>query len=136
MCINAQHALANPIYPADFTPAMKQHRKIDLTSYCTGVSRNSGPPPKAYPPGYDGFLVDNADAPRQWKGFTFDITSTYADEHLRIVSAVAEAADISPEDQLEKVAPAVLKTYFNPREWLNRPAPLLYFARRLLPGRR
>ena len=60
---------------------------------------------------YDGFLIDNADKPTQWTGFRFDDVSGPAVQ-FRIVSAIAEAVDISPKDDLDKIAPGILKTEF------------------------
>jgi hypothetical protein len=116
ICPKAERAFADTVdayYARDFARAMNERRKIDLTSFCIGVGRDRGRSGFDLP-GYEGFLVDSADTPTQWMGFRFDYNaSTYSDQHLRMVSAAAEAADISPEDKLDRVAPAVLKTEFN-----------------------
>jgi hypothetical protein len=112
---------------------MQEHRKIDLASFCIGVRRDR-PPTGLRFFGNDGFVIDNADNPTRWKGFLFDSASSYPEEHLRIVSAVAEAADISPEDQLDEVAPAVLKTTFKyDGNWSDSPETILSFSRRYDP---
>jgi hypothetical protein len=57
----------------------------------------------------------------------FDSVSTA--EQLRIVSAVVEARNLSPDDGLERIAPAILKTDFEYREWSKSPDVLLYSRR-------
>jgi hypothetical protein len=55
---------------ANYVTAMVQHRKLDVTSLCTGISR---PRPRDKDV-YEGFLIDNADHPTRWGGFKFDST--------------------------------------------------------------
>jgi hypothetical protein len=54
-------------------------------------------------------------------------------EHFRIVSAVAEAHDTLPEDQLNTVAPAILKTTFKYRNWSDSPEALFWVNSRYVP---
>jgi hypothetical protein len=80
--------------------------------------------------GDDGFIIDNADSPTQWKGFDLDNdnASSHPDDHLRMVSAVAEAADISPQDRLDEVAPAILRTEFKYHDsWSRSPDAIFHF---------
>jgi hypothetical protein len=117
-------------YDTDAARAMKQHRKVDVTSFCTGVMRDHD---RSMPNflKYDGFLVDNADKPSQWIGFRFDDRSGPAAQ-FRIVSAIAEAADISPTDNLDKIAPGIFKTEFNRinADWSDSPESLISLSRR------
>jgi hypothetical protein len=113
-----------------FIVAMNKHQKINLAPLCAGVSQNR---PVDYRDGYDGFVIDNADNPTRWRGFTFDRgdnDSISSAEHLSIVSAVAEAANLSPSDGLERVAPAILKTNFEYTEWSKSPDSMFYLRRR------
>jgi hypothetical protein len=134
ICPKALNALADTgkeYRSDDFVQAMREHRKADLTSLCVGVSRNR---PASYSrSSYDGFIVDNADNPKRWRGFNFE--SADMKEYIRIESAVAEAMDISPEDQLDKVAPEILKTKFTYDNWSASPEALLPFFRRYLPSK-
>jgi hypothetical protein len=138
ICDNARRALAGSdaaFREGNFSQAMKEHRKIDVTSFCIGPWNRSPSGLKVDPYVmniriYNVFFIDNADSPAQWSGFSFDSNSSVPEEQLRIVSATAEAADISPRDNLAKVAPAVLKTQFSPGESSNSPEVLLSFQRR------
>jgi hypothetical protein len=52
------------------------------------------------------------------------------------VSAVAEATDISPEDKLDQVAPAFLKTEIKYDDhWWRSPDRLVPFSRRYYPDK-
>jgi hypothetical protein len=131
ICSKATRAFADAqedYYSNNFSHAMREHRKADLTSLCVGVSRDR---PASYSSSYDGFIIDNADNPRRWRGFNFE--SADMKEYIRIDSAVAEAMDISPEDQLDKDAPEILKTTFTYDNWSASPEGLLPFFRRYLP---
>ena len=133
ICPKAQRTFDNTPYgyepPGNFAQAMREHRKVDLPSLCVSVHRDRPPSVFSYR-GYDGFVIDDADNPVRWSGFKLDAASSNSDEHLRIVSAFAEAADDLPNDDLDKVAPAVLKTTFKYDEWWNSPEAILSFSRR------
>jgi hypothetical protein len=133
ICPKALHALADTgkeYRSDDFVQAMREHRKVDVTSLCVGVSRNR---PAPYSESYSGFIIDDADHPKRWRGFNFE--SANMKELIRIDSAVAEAIDIAPEDQLDKVAPEVLKTTFTYDNWSASPETLLPLFRRYLPSK-
>jgi hypothetical protein len=51
-------------------------------------------------------------------------------EYIRIDSAVAEAMDVSPEDQLDNVASEILKTTFTPTRTLSAFRSTSAFERR------
>jgi len=109
------------------------HRRVDLASFCIGVRRDRPPSVVSFS-GNDGFVIDNADNPTRWNGFMFESAWSYPEEHVRIVSAVAEAADISPEGQLDEVAPPALKTAFKYHgNWSDSPETILSFSRRYDP---
>jgi hypothetical protein len=116
-----------------FLVAMNEHRKIDLAPLCIGINRVRPARPIVGGTGYDGFIIDNADNPTRWRGFIFDHNpnseSVSTAEQLRIVSASAEARDIAPDDGLEKIAPAILKTTFQYREWTKSPEAMFYSQR-------
>ena len=122
---------------------MHERKKINLTAYCIGLGWDR------YPSGlqidaspakvrrHDGFIIDDADRPTQWRGFGFDSASSYPDEHLRLVSAEAEALDISPKDNLDEVAPGFLKAkieygYY----WERSPDWVVPFERRYYPDKK
>lgn len=138
ICDNARRALAGSdaaFREGNFSQAMKEHRKIDVTSFCIGPWNRSPSGLKVDPYVmniriYNVFFIDNADSPARWSGFSFDSNSSVPEEQLRIVSAIAEAADISPRDNLAKIVPAVLKTQFSSGESSNSPEVLLSFLRR------
>lgn len=139
ICPNAQRAFDATPYgynpPGSFAQAMREHRRVDLTPLCVSVHRDR--PRSAFDYSeYDGFLIDDADDPARWKGFKLDAASSNADEHLRIVSAFAEAADDLPKDELDNVAPAVLKTTFKYEDWWNSPEKILSFSRRYRPDKK
>lgn len=134
ICPNARRAFADTREDYDsnnFTPAMREHRKVDLIPLCIGVRRDR--PSSFGRLGYDGFIIDSADNPKLWRGVNFE--SADMTEYIRIDSAVAEAEDISPEDQLDKIAPDVLRTKFNYDNWSSSPEALLPFFRRYLPSK-
>jgi hypothetical protein len=139
ICPKAQRAFDDTPYgykpPGSFAQAMREHRRVDLTSLCVSVHRDRPPSVFSYP-GYDGFVIDDADNPARWKGFKLDVASSNSDEHLRIVSAFAEAADDLPKDELDNVAPTVLKTTFKYDDWWNSPEAILSFSRRYYPDRK
>ena len=122
-------------YRAEFARAMSEHRKLDATPLCTGVIRDHGRPAAGFLK-YDGFLIDNADKPTRWSGFRFDNDSSYPDAQLRIVSVIVEAADVLPEDDLDSIAPAILKTQFKFEHWFDSPERNLSFSRRYYPDKR
>jgi hypothetical protein len=145
ICDKAKRAIAGnrAFETGNFSKAMQEHRKIDLTAYCIGLGwdrYSSGLKMDAYLAkvrGHDGFIIDNADNPTRWRGFDFDSASSNPEEHLRIVSAVVEAADISPEDKLDEVAPAFLKTEIKyGRERWKSPDGLVPFLRRYYPDKK
>ena len=112
------------------TSAMKEHKKLDIASRCLGIGRNRSGVDEAR---YDGYFIDDADNPKKWRGFSFD-RNPYFDgisnsERPRIVSAVAEATNRPPEDLLEKVAPATLKTEFEGSSWSKSPARMFSLRR-------
>jgi hypothetical protein len=94
--------------------AMRAHRKVDIAAMCFGIHRSNTYDFNGRRIGFDAFLIDNADKPTSWRGFFFrnNVATLSADEDVRIISAVAEADDAAPDDQLDTVAPAVLKTNF------------------------
>lgn len=134
LCQNAWEAFAgthqNYIYD-DFFDAMRERRKVDVASVCMGVSKDKPQRGSYYK--VQGFVIDNADNPSRWRGLTFDLNDVAGD--FRIVSAVAEAFDSKPEDQLATVAPAILKTEFKYRgeRWGNSPEAMIDFFRRYRP---
>jgi hypothetical protein len=114
ICREAEHILAygkanvHYEYPAR---AMRDGRKVDVSSLCTGVVRSRDRSTQTFLR-YDGYLIDNADKPTRWTGFRFYDNTASSPPHFRMVSAVAEAADISPTDDLDRVAPEMIKTDF------------------------
>jgi hypothetical protein len=133
ICPNAQRAFDATPYgynpPGSFAQAMREHR---CASACIGDRPRSAFNYSRY----DGFLIDDADNPARWKGFKLNAASSNADEHVRIVSAFAEAADDLPKDELNNVAPAVLKTTFKHEDWWNSPEKILSFSRRYRPDKK
>jgi hypothetical protein len=136
LCQNAWEAFAgghqNYIYD-DFRDAMRERRKVDVTSLCSGLSKDR--PPRGHYYEVQGFVIDNADNPARWRGLTFDPNDVAGD--FRIISAAAEAFDGKPEDQLATVAPAILKTQFKYRDpdWGNSPEAMIDFFRRYRPDK-
>jgi hypothetical protein len=135
LCQNAWEAFAgthrNYIYD-DFFDAMRERRKVDVASSCMGVSKDK--PPKGSYYKVQGFVIDNADNPGRWRSLTFDLNDVAGD--FRIVSAVAEAFDGKPEDQLATAAPAILKTSFEYQDWSNSPEAMIDFFRRYRPDKK
>ena len=118
--------------PADaaFVAAMKQHKKVDVASVCIGIRRDrSRSDEERY---YDGYFLDSADNPGKWRGFNFDhnprLDGISESARPRIVSALAEAINRPPEDLLETVAPATLKTEFE-GDWSKSPASMFHDRR-------
>src|SRR5262249_39699819 len=125
-------------YPGSFAQAMREHRTVDLTSLCVSLHRDRSPSIGGYFAylGYGAFMIDAADSPSRWEGLNFDDAWSNAEERLRIVSAFAEAADISPQDELDRVAPALLKTTYRYDDWSSSPEAILPFSRRYYPDKK
>ena len=113
----------------DLDAAMRERRKIDVTPYCKGINEDRLRKIRGVVIG--GFVVDNADHPARWKSLVFDENNEARD--IRIVSAVAEKVGGWPEDQLATVAPAILKTEFQYRNWSESPETLIDYMRRYRP---
>ncbi|MES5481596.1 hypothetical protein QMZ05_02490 [Bradyrhizobium sp. INPA03-11B] len=98
----------------NYSVAMQEHRKVDIAARCFGIHRSIPNDFDGRSVRFDAFLIDSADKPTSWRGLFFrnNVATLNLDEHIRIVSAIAEADDAVPEDQLNKVAPAILKTSF------------------------
>jgi hypothetical protein len=128
ICLEAERKIAD-YYVEDAARAMREHRKVEVTSHCAGISRSQGRS-LGSDASFDDFLIDNADKPTRWRGFKFDNTSSSSQPQLRIVTAVAEAADISPKDNLDKVAPEIFKTQFKHPNMPYGPEPWLPYSRR------
>ncbi|WP_426613580.1 hypothetical protein [Bradyrhizobium sp. McL0616] len=109
----------------NFVAAMKEHKQVDLIALCGGIIRER-PTEGGY--GYDGYIVDSADTPTKWRGFTFDSQSP---RDPRLVSATAEGANLPPDDGLETIAPATPETNFEYGEWANSPSAMFYSRRRV-----
>jgi hypothetical protein len=136
ICPKALEALAgtHQDYIADdFTGAMRERRKVNVTSLCMGVQENQPPHPTIGPPRDQGFVIDNSDNPSRWRGLAFKSDNVAGP--FRIVSAVAEAQDTLPEDQLDTVAPTILKTTFKYRNWSDSPEPLFWVNSRYFPAK-
>ncbi|WBL77531.1 hypothetical protein I3J27_31640 [Bradyrhizobium xenonodulans] len=101
-----------------FVVAMKEHKKVDLIANCNGKFHDR----------YDGYIVDNADTPTKWRGFTFNGTSP---RDPRLLSAIAEGANLPPDDSIEIIAPATLETDFKYNRWEYSPSGMLYSRRRV-----
>lgn len=108
-----------------FIAAMKEHKKIDLIALCAGTTYDQ-PARGGYR--YDGYIVESADSPTKWRGFAFDSGNP---RDPRLISAVAEAANIAPDDGLETIAPAVLETSFTYGSWEDSPSAMFYSRRRV-----
>jgi hypothetical protein len=114
MCRQADQKFETKYGSGDYSAAMREHRKVDIAATCFGLHRSNPDDFDSRFIGFDAFLIDNADKPTRWRGLFFqnNVATLNADEHIKIVSAIAEADDAVPEDQLNNVAPAILKTSF------------------------
>jgi hypothetical protein len=115
--------------------AMRERTTIDVTRFCFGLSRVSARSVEAP----DAFLIDNADRPRRWRPFFFDQPMAGTGEVIRLVSATAQAIDRFPTDNLERIAPAILETYFKQDTQKGSqfsPAAILDFKRPYGPDKR
>ena len=129
ICQKAKQQFANSLdeyYHHKFSAAMSEHRKVDLTPYCSGISKNKPQTQRLE----DGFVIDNADHPTRWQGFEFGEDLPPPGGTVRLVSATAEAIDTWPADNLDKIVPGVLKTYFKSAQWSASPEAILSFDRR------
>jgi hypothetical protein len=135
ICPKARQAFKDALYKDEYAQELKWQRKMDLTSLCIGMYRDQPPSIVSFY-GRDAFVIDDADNPTRWRGFNFDRALTNAAERIRIVSAVAEAVGNSPRDQLDEVAPAILKTTFKyDGDWGGSPEVILSFSRRYGPNK-
>jgi hypothetical protein len=123
ICDEAQKALADRtgrFYPREFRRAMAEGRTIDVTRHCIGIiDSRDAPYHKA-----DGYVLDNGERPAHWGQFRFGHPLPFTDSVIRLVSATAQAVDIWPTDQLDKLAPGVFKTVFKGKEWSDSPAAM------------
>lgn len=131
ICPSAQEQLAGSrqnYCDGDFHAAMWAHRKVDLKPYCHAISFDQTSL-KGRLNGADGYVIDNADHPTRWKPFELG-DALPGGGAVRLVSAIAEAGDDRPTDDLDRVAPAVLKTGFKYSTWWDSPEAILSFERR------
>jgi hypothetical protein len=138
ICIGASKAFDQPRpswgYNADYRPAMRQHKRIDVADYCYDLTADRDPKLSAmyrrYYATWQGYLVDNADKPTRGEPFNFGSKLKSSDTTIRLVSATAQAMDVSPRDNLDKVVPGVLRAQFQPHDYQTNPGNLIYFSRR------
>jgi hypothetical protein len=132
ICSDAEKKFADPSYeyPPTYIQAMRERRTIDPVPSCRGTFQGMANP-QSQP---HGFVVDNADQPARWEAFRFGEKLRSSDSVIRLVSATAQAMDVRPTDDLEKVAPGVLKTSFEYKEWWNSPERIVDFHRRNSKG--
>jgi hypothetical protein len=129
LCRAARRALAGTEkdYEAgNFRRAMAERRTVEVTRLCNGIGHDWRSRIRVA----EGYLIDNAERPRHWRGFGFGHPLPPSDEIIRLVRASAQAADIWPSDPLAEVAPGVLKTHFRYTDWLDSPEAILSSSRR------
>jgi hypothetical protein len=113
-------------YPRSYTTAMREGSTVDVGHLCRGIGRD--PNYKGTSP--DGFVIDHADRPGRWEGFRFGEKLATSDTVINLASASATAMDISPSDDLDKVAPGLLDASFEYRNWSASPDVVIPFFRR------
>lgn len=74
-----------------------------------------------------GFIIDNGENPTNWQIFNF----LSGDKNARLTSMNAKSTWRHPHDEIEKIAPNVLKAYFDfGNDWWYSPERILSFERR------
>jgi hypothetical protein len=139
ICTEAKRAFADPrsLYSnspgPDYLVATQKQVEIDLGKFCVGLggNRNRGGANTTW----DGYLIDDADRPTRWEGFRFGQPTTDSKTSIQLVSAKAQAMNVRPTDNLDRVAPGVLQATFQYREdvgegWSHSPERLISRARR------
>lgn len=101
---------------------IQRGQRVDLTRVCAPTPADRRSRMSAYSLNADGYLVDNATRPRFWTDFKFDA----ARSRVRLVSRIAEPSSEWPEDNIEEVAPNILRTAFNGGEWWRSPEAMLH----------
>jgi hypothetical protein len=116
-------------YEQIFTQAMSTGRTVDVRRFCFDMVPDIDTPERHQM--LHGFVVDNADRPTRWIGFRYGEKLKNSDTTIRLVSAKATASQGSPADKLDEVAPGVVRTYFEYKQWSESPERILDFNRRV-----
>jgi len=121
----------------DYKEAMAHEYKASISQKCVqgAMLRDSRIP--------DGYVVDNVTNPSKWEPFFFDVKTARFGVLVRFVSGEVQATTREPRDNLEQVAPALLKTQFedagkwyaSPERYISyaRRYPFTHFARKVVP---
>jgi hypothetical protein len=120
------------LYEADYRGAMIMRRQINLADYCIGLdaSRDRKLDSMRQAGSFHAYLIDNAEKPSRWEPFNLGGPLKATVTTIRLVSASAQAIDTAPRDELDRVAPGVLKTRFQTNSWWYSPERLIAFSRR------
>lgn len=101
-------------------------RRADLTRVCAPTAAERRMANSAYSLNADGYIVDNATFPRFWTDFKFDEPRS----EVRLVSRIVEPSSEWPGDNIDEVAPNILRTAFEGGDWWRSPEPMLHYRNR------
>ncbi len=86
--------------------ALSRRTDLDVRAICR---------PDRYPPRPSGYLIDYADSPARWQAFWYtgrELPESKAVDDVELVSWTARRTDQEPHDNLETIAPALLRASF------------------------
>lgn len=73
-----------------------------------------------------GFIINDANSPKTWETFNFLSGSS----GVKLVKMHAKSTWRHPYDNLDIIAPNIVKTYYEGKNWWYSPERILYFFRR------
>jgi hypothetical protein len=112
--------IPNALCPA-VQNAIRAGQTVDVGRACEPTEAERRSRNSAYSLNADGYIIDNAERPRFWSDFKFDDFRS----PVRLVSRIAEPSFELPRDNIEEVAPNILRSSFDYDNWSRSPEPLL-----------
>jgi hypothetical protein len=116
----------------DAIKALEKLPTIKVSEYCAGINRQKTITSRIAPRNRDGFIFDSADAPTVWWRIVLGETKDGVPD-IRLVSVTASRAYANAFDDLETVAPGILRSKFvtgGTVEWYTSPNDLIGWRRR------
>ena len=150
ICSDAKYALADPRhvpgsifaqFPVDYSNAMRNRASVNLLKYCFGTEdnlqlraqwqvddRKNNRVPQAY-------AIDHGDSPTAWEPIILGSPSLILPQSVKLLEVVAVAMDEYPYDNLEKNAPALLRSSFTGvDDWWDSPERVIPWSIRHANG--
>ena len=104
--------------PASALPRYDEQGNVGVDDFVAGRSSATGGAP-------DGYIIESADRPARWIGFWL------GDGPVRLVGLRVEPRREPPDDEIDRLAPALLGTEYESGEgWAANPSAMIAYSRR------